>query len=474
MRFPNIPADRRFLGLFGAVLLVAAQAGCTKKALQVLDGGAGGILPPPADAGYDGAASDSGGFTDAGAGGGAVDTAWDVAFAGRRSFEVTSQVSTDGGAGASHTFTMTLDPDRQIAIIGTPGSGNVAPVEQTAGGGLRLRLGSTDTFAFPIPVVAACGATVIYNDLNFTIDDSGRLSGTGRGSRATYDPAGGTNVPATMVLAGIPDVDPPTLSLAAGGDLADPWTPLWVVASEPLPVGQPPPALRSLGGDLVLFAAQSNNEPFVAVLARPTRMLRFGDQYRVTFDGLTDFAGHPPTSAASATFTTRPLPPLIAADGFESITDETVGGARILSGPGAPTISGARSLYLPPVDSLGTSSTVTQFALRVPIAAGDTVVRFAYRTVNPGDTSNIYYVIASVGGPIGTAVLPADVGGATTPATIDQTSVTLGAIQTATIGLPASTYVEIVLARTASQPAACGGPAPRPVPGLLLDDLRAE
>ena len=101
-------------------------------------------------------------------------------------------------------------------------------------------------------------------------------------------------------------------------------------------------------------------------------------------------------------------------------------------------------------------------------------MRFAYRTVNPGDTSNVYYVVASVGGPIGTAVLPADVGSATTPATIDQTPVTLGPLQTATIGLPASTYVEVVLARTAAQPTACGGPAPRPVPGLILDDLRAE
>ena len=126
------------------------------------------------------------------------------------------------------------------------------------------------------------------------------------------------------------------------------------------------------------------------------------------------------------------------------------------------------------MDSLGTGSTVTQFALRVPIAPGDTVVRFAYRTVNPGDTSNVYYVVASVGGPIGTAVLPADVGNPTTPATIDQTPVTLGPIQTATIGLPASTYVEVVLARTASQPTSCGGPAPRPVPGLIIDDLRAE
>jgi hypothetical protein len=374
-----------------------------------------------------------------------------------------------------HTFTMTLDPDQRIAIIGTPGNGDVVAVEQTAGGGLRLSLGVGRTTAFSIPAVAACAASIIYDDFRFNIDASGQLSGTGHGQWATYAPGGGTNLPVTMVLAGVPDTDPPTLSLVAGGDLADPWTPLWLIASEPLPAGQPRPTLRSTGGDFQSFEPQSSGyDSFVAVLARPARLLRFGDEYRVTFDGIMDFAGHPPTSAASASFTTRPPPPLAAADGFESVTDEILGGARVLSGAGAPTISGARSLYLPPVDSLGTASTVTQFALRVPIAPGNTVVRFAYRTVNPGDTSNVYYLVASVGGPIGTAVLPVDVGSATTPAMIDQTPVTLGPLQTATIGLPASTYVEVVLARTAAQPTGCGGPAPRPVPGLILDDLRAE
>jgi hypothetical protein len=474
MRSPNIAARSRFLAVCGALLLLAAPAACTKKALQRLDGSGGGILPPPTDAGpgFDGAAADSLGVADAD--NGATDAAWDVAFAGRRSFDVTSHVST-GGMEIVHTFTMTLDPDQRIAIIGTPGNGDVEEVEQTAGGGLRLPLGVGRTLAFAIPAVEACSASISYDDLRFIVDASGQLSGTGHGLWATY-PAGGVgNLPVTMVLEGVPDADPPTLSLVAGGDLADPWTPLWVVASEPLPGEQPRPALRSTGGDFQSFEAQSSgNDPFVAVLARPTRLLRFGDQYRVTFDGITDFARHAPTSTASATFTTRPLPPLVAADGFESVTDETLGGARVLSGAGAPTINGARSLYLPPVDSLGTGSTVTQFALRLPIAPGNTVVRFAYRTVNPGDTSNIYYLVASVGGPIGTAQLFADPGNATTPATIDQTAVTLGPIQTATIGLPGSTYVEVVLARTASQPTSCGGPAPRPVPGIIIDDLRAE
>src|SRR5262249_49525351 len=115
-----------------------------------------------------------------------------------------------------------------------------------------------------------------------------------------------------------------------------------------------------------------------------------------------------------------------------------------------------------------------QFALRVPIAVGDTVLRFSYRTVNPGDTSNVSYVVGTVGGPIATATLPPDLAGPTTQATIDQVPVTLGPIQTAAIGLPGITYMEVVFARLASQPTSCGGPAPQPVPGMIIDDLRAE
>jgi hypothetical protein len=50
----------------------------------------------------------------------------------------------------------------------------------------------------------------------------------------------------------------------------------------------------------------------------------------------------------------------------------------------------------------------------------------------------------------------------------------LGPVATATIGLPADAQGEVVLARSAAQPTSCGGPAPQPVPGMIIDDLRAE
>ena len=136
---------------------------------------------------------DGGALSDVG--GGAVDAAWDVGFTGRRLFEVTSQVSLDGGAGASHTFTMTLDADQRLAIIGTPGSGRLVPVEQTAGGGLRLRLDGGCTYAFSVPVVGACGASLFYDDLSFVIDASGTLSGTGAGNGRRSIPAAARTFP---------------------------------------------------------------------------------------------------------------------------------------------------------------------------------------------------------------------------------------------------------------------------------------
>jgi hypothetical protein len=93
--------------------------------------------------------------------------------------------------------------------------------------------------------------------------------------------------------------------------------------------------------------------------------------------------------------------------------------------------------------------------------------------VNPGDDFGTYFIIGSEGGTIGTAsVSPAP--GAATPATIGQTQVMLGPVATATIGLPADAQGEVVLARSAAQPTSCGGPAPQPVPGMIIDDLRAE
>ena len=156
-----------------------------------------------------------------------------------------------------------------------------------------------------------------------------------------------------MVLTGVRDTEPPILTLSAAGDIADPWTPFWVVSSEPLPGQQVRPCSGRRRGDAMVLGAPTGMEAFVRVMAKPARLLRYSDEYRVTLDGVTDLDGNPPPPTTALTFTTRAPPPLVAEDGFESVTDATLGGAQVLSGAGAPTIEGARSLYIPPATSIG-------------------------------------------------------------------------------------------------------------------------
>src|SRR6185503_14099172 len=110
---------RQVAHLSGAALLVLALAPGCRKALQQSDGGTGvvptdAMIHPIGDAG---GVTDVGQATDAG---GAIDAPWNVTFGGRRSFVVTAVAQTDAGAASSisHTFTMMLDTDQRVAIIG--------------------------------------------------------------------------------------------------------------------------------------------------------------------------------------------------------------------------------------------------------------------------------------------------------------------------------------------------------------------
>ncbi|HXU05224.1 MAG TPA: hypothetical protein VN903_29900, partial [Polyangia bacterium] len=295
------------------------------------------------------------------------------------------------------------------------------------------------------------------------------------GRLITYPADVAMTVAATIDLTSVPDLEAPTLSLSASSDLADPWASLWIVASEPLPGDQMAPVLQAGSGEVVTFdGVPTGADTTFAVLEKPRRLLRYHETYQITFDTLTDFAGNPARwSNDRAFFTTRDAPPLVAADGFESTMDETVGGAQILSGAGAPTITGARSLYIPPAASLGAAGFATQLAMRLPIPAGARMLRFAYRIVDPGPDSGTFYVIGSVGGTLVNVSLSSNAEGVTY-ATIGQDRVGLAPMITAAIALPPDVHDDIVFVRIASQAGSCAGPPPPPVPGIILDDMRAE
>ena len=115
------------------------------------------------------------------------------------------------------------------------------------------------------------------------------------------------------------------------------------------------------------LGAPTGMDAFVRVMAKPSRLLRYSDEYRVTLDGVTDLDGNAPPPTTALTFTTRAPPPLVAEDGFESVTDATLGGAQVLSGAGAPTIEGARSLYIPPATSIGGAGHADRAAAADPV-----------------------------------------------------------------------------------------------------------
>lgn len=449
--------------VLAAIVVAAWPTGCSRKALQdrgaggngVVIGGRGGIdggpiiTEPP-----DGETPDV--VTDAGS-----------SFTGLRAYTVTAVFQRDGGGGTfptSHAFTLTLDGDRRTWIAGATAEGKSGTFEPTAAGALHL-----GPMSFQIGVCP--GSTALYNDLTIAIDASDRLTGTGQGRVSVASGDILYTADATMILTGTRDVQPPTLGIA--GDATDPFASFSLTASEPLPPSATA-VLRAIDGETIPLSPGGAAGTYVTLFQKPPQILRYGTQYQIVTDGLADFAGNAATGTGSLIFTTRPVPPLAAEDGFESVTGTAFGGVRVLSGAGAPTITGAKSLYIPA--SRGATPTQPVLTVRLALAAGDSVVRFAYRTVRLSPTfpsPGAAWSVGSVGGGAAISALPTDAG-ATTTGTIDGGAVTLGPLMTATLPLSVGAANEVVLQRTVQVPnASCTLPIPG-IDGIIIDDLRAE
>jgi hypothetical protein len=404
---------------------------------------------------------------------------------GRRSFVVTSMLTqdiTDGGAAplplpSEHRFTMVLDWDGTWAIMGASGSGANGPngtsarFQPTSTGGTINQSGLT--------IQLGTGIRVAYDSIELAVTDAGLLTGTARG-QAWYQPptsdvvSGGA---VKMSLRGVPDTEPPSLVANVGGAPINPFADVRVAASEPLPPTTRL-ALVDLRGDRFELAPPNDQAIAAFTFARsPIRMLRYGEQYSLLIDGVVDFAGNATTSG-TITFTTIAPPPIAPEDGFESASGPTFASAQVLSGSGGPTITGARSLYIPSVPSVmppGGRAEMTQLAVRVALEATDTVVRFSYRSVNPqtGIGPDPSFVFGAPGSEIKGMQLGAD-SGPPVSATIGLETVMLGPVMTAELVLPAGAAAAGELAIVRTLPACCYGSPSPPVPGLILDDLRAE
>jgi hypothetical protein len=422
-------------------------------------------------AGQSGNAAGTGGR--AGAGGANGGTGGGPAFTGRHSYVVTASVTaTPISSGSvslrSHQFTLVLDADAGTAIFGDASAGSLHAFSDPSA--------STLSFSGPIGFFTAAGDTgwsIQYSQITISRAANGTLTGTAQGTASGYSPNSdlGQSATVTSVLAGVPDAMAPVLAVSRDGADDDPVSALTVIASEPL-TPDARPVLVAGGVSVPLDLPSNASTAFSHDFYGPGTLLRYGQDYQVRVDGITDFAGLPATGGA--TFTTRAAPPLVAEDGFESATGTALGGAQVLTGTGAPALSGASSVYIPPLNSGfgGSRARMTRLALRLAVTAGDTVVRFAYRLVTP-TTRGLSVYVASEGGKIGSAQLGSSAATTTTTATIPgQGDVSLGPLTTAEIPLPPDVGSEVVVFESVSRWP--GGLPPPPVPGVIIDDLRVE
>ena len=205
----------------------------------------------------------------------AFDAPWDAPFVGQRSFIVQAQLQTDAGL-SSHVFTLVLDADRGLAIVGANGSGSSGGVQQQADGTLRV----DRAVVFGVTVAGACSASVRYDSLAFNLDSAGGLTGAADGQLTTIVGDVAFSSPVKASLTGAADAVAPRLFLtASGNDLTDPFTPFSVSSPEPLPV-ESYPALRAAGGDVVALIPVPP-EKYVVAFSKPGILLRYGETYTV-------------------------------------------------------------------------------------------------------------------------------------------------------------------------------------------------
>jgi hypothetical protein len=393
-------------------------------------------------------------------------------FAGRRSFVVTSLIRPQQDAGvamipSSHAFTLILDGDQALAIAGANGQGSTSSFQRRPPGTPGDPFAVTNNLVIALSGVG-CTGSVVYSAMTFDIDGAGNLSGSSRGQVSIISGDTAMPVAVTMAFNGVPDGEMPRLNFLSSGDMTDPFNIVTVVATEPLPPYGGPELVSTSGESFRLQGLANTPAAFFAQFTMPAAMLRYATGYRLRTEQIQDFATN--VAAAGPSFTTAALPPLVVEDGFESVPTTSYGGAQVLSAPD-PTITGSRSLYLAPNANPG-GTRPPPLTVRLARAAGDTVIRFSYQIVNPGPFGQSFR-LGSEGGSIATASLASDSTQPATPATIGTTAVTLGPILTATFPIPADASDAVVLQRiTPGGP--CGGRPLPPLPGMIIDDMRAE
>jgi hypothetical protein len=396
---------------------------------------------------------------------------------GMRSFDVVARLTPqqDGGIfindfPATNKFTLVLDAAGLRLIAGAGGQVSVLAVTSADGRTFHV----SDRFTAGLPGSGCAGIVgVDYETLDFTVNGTS-LTGHARGG--VTESCGDCQFSEAMTaeLTGTADVTAPTLS-ANGSASLDPFGTFGFMASEPLPPTATAQLDDGAGHALALTPITLSGNttlgiPVVIGFTKPNVVLQPGTGYSVTTSGLVDFAGNSGASGVPLRVAAFAPAPLVPEDGFESATGPTLGGGAVITSGPVPPLSGTHSLYVGAMGapSLGGVAPGTAFAVRLALQAGDTVVRFSYRTVStaPGGFAGSI-VVGSVGGTSASG----SVSITAAPTIAQQPSLFVGDVQTLSIQLPADAANEVVVGIFVSD-FSCG---PRPAPAaLLIDDLRAE
>jgi hypothetical protein len=396
---------------------------------------------------------------------------------GRRSFDVVATVTMRSLAGAdmlpvTNRFTLVLDPAAGRAIAG--GGGEARAVGMTTDDGRTFHI----TTMFGVGVSASrCNGLLrmAYETVDVTL--AGRaLSGRATGQAFFASPdATPTTMPFEAILDGVPDTTAPFLIVPAGATIDDPLSSFDVWVSEPLP---PTALARMVGGDGAVSGLVpqviAGDVPLIASFSKPSLTLPPGVSFQALFsDDVTDLAGNAAPMGEALRLENVGAAPLVPADGFESATDATLGGAAIVrSGPGIP-IGGLASVYIGQEDSpIPAGLTLTpKLAVRIAVPPGATKLIFSYRELAFDNKADVGFVqLGSVGRAPGPATQIPTVATFQTVSwggqTFDESPVA-----TMDVSLPDEIGPEvIVVIRSAPLPCTLGFGSP----GLLIDDLRLE
>ncbi len=397
--------------------------------------------------------------------------------AGMHAYDVTALLSaTSNGPLPPPTdhFTLVVDADARRVIAGGKGRGASVPLTTTDGRTFR----SAGGFSVGREGEICSGVQDLqYDTFELTVTD-GALTGTARGRASISCGDCVALAPFAATLNGTPDTTAPAL-LTSGAVPTTAFDPFVLVASEPLPASATAQLIDDDGAaiELVPTIVGDAERPLVVGFAKPPVVLRAGQGYVVTFDGLVDFAGNADLSGAPLRITSLPDAPLVPEDGFESAVDAAeVGGAQVVTGDPLPPIAGKVSVYAgSTLDApRGVAGGDHPLGVRLARQPGDATLRLTYRVVGvtmaPAFSGSLR--IGAEGGALAPPVYTFPAPSPAEKLLVGAQPVFVSGATTMMVPLPADVTDEALLV-IAATPLSCGLSV-SPQAGLLIDDLTLE